>query len=69
MAKDPKELLAELREGNMKWMEAHTECMPAFSQLAKAALKPNALDLKTKELIAAAVGLAARCDYCIVHHV
>jgi alkylhydroperoxidase/carboxymuconolactone decarboxylase family protein YurZ len=43
--------------------------MPAFIELSKAAMKPGALDFKTKELIAAAVGLAARCEYCIVHHV
>ncbi len=69
MAKNPREILKELHDGSLKWKDAHTECWPAFSQLTKAALKPGALDLKTKELIAAAVGLTARCDYCIVHHV
>ena len=56
MAKDPREILKELRDGSLKWKDAHTECWPAFSELTKAALKPGALDLKTKELIAAAVG-------------
>jgi AhpD family alkylhydroperoxidase len=69
MAEDPRELLNESRAGTSKWREAHPECMPAFSELSKAAMKPGALDVKTKELIAAAVGLAARCEYCIVHHV
>ena len=69
MARDPKQILKELRDGTALWREAHTECLPAFGELSKAALKPGALDLKTKELIAAAVGLAVRCDYCIVHHV
>jgi AhpD family alkylhydroperoxidase len=69
MAKDPREILDDLKKGNTLWKEVHTECYPAFSALAKVALKPGALDLKTKELIAAAVGLAARCDYCIVHHI
>ena len=69
MAKNPKEILNEYRAGRGKWREAHPECMPAFTELSKAAMKPGALDVKTKELIAAAVGLAARCEYCIVHHV
>ena len=69
MAKDPKEILNEYRAGSGKWREAHPECMPAFTELSKAAMKPGALDYKTKELIAAAVGLAARCEYCIVYHV
>lgn len=69
MARDPREILSELQAGTRRWRESHTECFTRFSDLAKAALKPGALDLKTKELIAAAVGLAVRCDYCIVHHV
>jgi len=69
MAKNPREILNEFRSGAKMWGEAHPECMPAFIELSKAALKPGALDTKTKELIAAAVGLVVRCDYCIVHHV
>ena len=69
MARDPKEILNELAQGSREWRKVHTECMPAFMELSKAALKPGELDVKTKELIAAAVGLAVRCDYCIVHHV
>lgn len=40
----------------------------AFSGVAKAAIKPGALDSKTKELMALAVGIAARCDGCIGFH-
>lgn len=40
-----------------------------FSALAQAATKPGALDAKTKELIAAALGVAAHCDACIGFHV
>jgi len=69
MDKNPREILNEFRSGAKAWGVAHPACMPAFIELSKAAMKPGALDLKTKELIAAAVGLAARCDYCIVHHV
>jgi len=40
-----------------------------FSQLARAATEPGELDKKTKELIALALGVAARCDACIGFHV
>ena len=40
----------------------------AFTGLGKAATKPGALDQKTKELIALAIGIAARCDGCIGFH-
>jgi AhpD family alkylhydroperoxidase len=46
-----------------------TETMKAFSGLAQAALAPKALDTKTKELIALAIGVAVRCDDCIAFHV
>jgi AhpD family alkylhydroperoxidase len=45
------------------------EVMKAFSGLAQAALQPRALDAKTKELIALAIGIAVRCDDCIAFHV
>ena len=44
------------------------ETMQAFSALAQAATKDGALDKKTKELIALALGVAARCDGCIGFH-
>lgn len=44
------------------------EVMKAFSGLAQTALAPNALDTKTKELIALAIGVATRCDDCIAFH-
>lgn len=69
MATDPREILNDFRSGASEWRKAHPECMPAFIELSKVAMKPGALDVKTKELIATAVGLAVRCDYCIVHHV
>lgn len=41
----------------------------AFSALAHAASRDGALDRKTKELIALALGVAAHCDGCIGFHV
>ena len=37
-------------------------------KFAQAALKANALDTKTKELIALAIAVATRCDGCIAFH-
>ncbi|MFT0531477.1 carboxymuconolactone decarboxylase family protein [Castellaniella hirudinis] len=42
--------------------------MKSFSDLGRAALAGGALDPKTKELIALALGVAARCDGCIGFH-
>lgn len=40
----------------------------AFGALAGAATRDGALSRKTKELIALALGVAARCDACIGFH-
>ena len=40
----------------------------AFQQLAAAATAEGALDTKTKELIALAIGITARCDGCVAFH-
>jgi len=40
-----------------------------FYQMAHAATRDGALDRKTKELIALALGVAAHCDACIGFHV
>lgn len=44
------------------------DTMQAFSTLAHAATRSGALDEKTKELIALALGVATRCDGCIGFH-
>jgi AhpD family alkylhydroperoxidase len=44
------------------------ETMQAFSALAQAATRDGALDRKSKELIALALGVAARCEGCIGFH-
>lgn len=53
--------LKALRMGN-------GEVMKGFSAMAQSALKPDALDTKTKELIALAISVAVRCDDCIGFH-
>ena len=44
------------------------DTMRGFGQLSQAALRAGALDKKTKELIAMAIGIAARCDACLAFH-
>ncbi|WP_256079744.1 carboxymuconolactone decarboxylase family protein [Massilia sp. YIM B04103] len=53
--------LAPLRQGI-------PNVMKAFNELGKAAIADGALDAKTKELIALAIGVAARCDGCLGFH-
>ena len=54
--------LARLRSGA-------PEVMKSFSELGRAAMADGALTKKTKELMALALGVAARCDPCIGYHV
>lgn len=44
------------------------DVLRAFSSLSQAATRSGALDRKTKELIALALGVAAHCDGCIGFH-
>jgi len=47
---------------------AMPEVMKSFHALHQAAIEPGALDSKTKELIALALGVAARCEGCVAFH-
>ena len=58
---DVKRSLGELRK------QAPDE-MKHFSGFMEAVLQPDALDLRTKELIALGMALTARCKYCIGLH-
>lgn len=44
------------------------DALQAFHALGKAASAAGALDKKTKELIAVALSVAARCDPCVGFH-
>ena len=44
------------------------DTLAGFSAMAQAASKDGALDKKTKELMALALGVAARCEGCIGFH-
>lgn len=60
-----KELTAQL-----KHLRGGTpDVMKAFAAMAQAATTANALDGKTKELIALGIAVAVRCDDCVAFHV
>ena len=40
----------------------------AFGALSMAATSPHAIDTKTKELMALAIGIATHCDGCVAYH-
>ena len=61
--------LAQSVSARLKGLRASTpEAMKAFNDLGRAATAGGALDAKTKELIALALSVAARCDPCIAFH-
>jgi len=68
-SRDWPEWTKDLSKGLRDLRGGAPEVMKAFSGLAQAALQPSALDAKTKELIALAIGVAVRCDDCIAFHV
>lgn len=68
MNKDWIEMTRNLSAGLREMRGGAPEVMKAFSAIAQAATKAGALDTKTKELIALAIGVATRCDDCIAFH-
>ena len=69
MSKSYSEITKDLNVYLTKLGKDIPEVMGAFSQLAKSSTKDGALDKKTKELIALAIGIAVKCDGCIGFHV
>jgi AhpD family alkylhydroperoxidase len=68
MQKDYSEICKHI-SGNLKKLRKDIpDTMQGFSALAAAASRDGALDKKTKELIALALGVAAHCDGCIGFH-
>ena len=62
LTQDVSARLATLRSGA-------PDVMKSFSELGRAAMAEGALTKKTKELMALALGVAARCDPCLGYHV
>jgi AhpD family alkylhydroperoxidase len=68
MEKNYPELTKSISGELRKLRQDIPDTMKAFSALAQAATRDGALDRKTKELIALAIGVAVRCDGCIGFH-
>ena len=68
MSKEYKQITKDISSSLVKLRAEAPEMMKGFSDLAAAATKAGALDKKTKELIALALGVAARCDGCLGFH-
>ena len=49
--------------------KANPDIMAGFRKMHETAGSDGALDAKTKELIALAIGIVVRCDGCIAFHV
>lgn len=68
MHKDWPAMTTELTGAIKELRGGAPDVMKGFSAIARAALENKALDTKTKELIALAIGVAVRCDGCLAFH-
>ncbi|HBR68676.1 MAG TPA: carboxymuconolactone decarboxylase [Rhodospirillaceae bacterium] len=68
MTKDYKALTKDISEYTGELRKVVPDAMNGFYALSKAATADGALDKKTKELIALAIGVTQRCDGCIGFH-
>jgi len=68
MSKDFVQIANEVITGARLLRQGSPEPMAAFASLSKAATAANAIDTKTKELMAVAIGIAVHCDGCIAYH-
>ncbi|WP_372624243.1 carboxymuconolactone decarboxylase family protein [Falsiroseomonas sp.] len=68
MTTDFVQLADEVAEGVALLRQAAPEAVKGFGALGVAATAPRALDAKTKELMALAIGIAVHCDGCVAYH-
>ena len=68
MTKQYKEITHNINQSLAKLRTQAPDVMKGFGLLAHAATQDGALDKKTKELIALALGIASHCDGCIGFH-
>ena len=68
MVENYKELIASVSANTAKLRKGIPDVMQGFNAMAQSASKAGALDAKTKELIAMAIGVANRCDACLGFH-
>lgn len=63
-----KELAGQLGAKLKEFKQEIPETMQGFNQMGKATHDDGALSAKTKELIAMAIGISARCQGCLAFH-
>lgn len=68
MSKDYKQIIGDISQYTAELKKTAPDTMTGFYAMAKAATADGALDKKTKELIALAIGVTQRCDGCIGFH-
>jgi AhpD family alkylhydroperoxidase len=68
MSKDYEAIAKSVSQGAVTLRRELPDLMQAFAALGAATYKEGALEAKTKELIALAIGIAARCDGCVAAH-
>lgn len=68
MSKDYKAITQDISQYMGELRKAVPDAMQGFSALAKGATADGALDKKTKEFVALAIGVTQRCDGCIGFH-
>nr|WP_200991950.1 carboxymuconolactone decarboxylase family protein [Rhizobium rhizogenes]QCL10582.1 alkylhydroperoxidase AhpD family core domain protein [Rhizobium rhizogenes] len=68
MSKDYRQLTQDISAYTAEIRKFCPDAMQGFHALSKAATMGGAVDQKTKELIALAIGVTQRCDGCIAFH-
>jgi AhpD family alkylhydroperoxidase len=68
MSKDFAQLANDVMTGVGALRQGAPDAMKAFGALSTAATAAHAIDTKTKELMALAIGIAVHCDGCVAFH-
>jgi AhpD family alkylhydroperoxidase len=68
MAKDYEQIANDVITGVGMLRQGSPDTMKAFASLSTAATASSAIDTKTKELMALAIGIAVHCDGCVAFH-
>lgn len=68
MTKDFDQIANDVMTGVGLMRQGAPDAMKAFAALSAAATATHAIDTKTKELMALAIGIAVHCDGCVAYH-
>jgi AhpD family alkylhydroperoxidase len=68
MPKNYQEITGDISKAMGELRKLIPDTITGFGAMSQAATKDGALDKKTKELIALAIGVAGHCDGCIGFH-